>query len=171
MSADVIIEDSRWDAFGLEPLASRAVGAVFAHLNVPEGTEVVVLGCDDARISELNRAFRGRAAATNVLSWPSSERGSAEPGEAPSPPEDDELGDIAISYDTCSREAETGGISLSDHVLHLVVHGTLHLLGYDHVEDPDGDLMESVETAILASLGVPDPYASGAAAPDIDGKD
>jgi probable rRNA maturation factor len=78
---------------------------------------------------------------------------------APPDPEDGpELGDIALAFETCAREAAEAGIPFENHVLHLVVHGTLHLLGYDHVRDADGDLMERTEVEILASLGVPDPY-------------
>ena len=80
-------------------------------------------------------------------------------GDRPAPPEGDpELGDIAIAFETCEREAESGGLSLENHTLHLLVHGTLHLLGYDHEREADADLMESTETAILCKLGVPDPY-------------
>lgn len=160
MSVDVIIEDSRWEEARLEPLAERAVAATLAHLELdPEAWEVTVLGCDDARIAALNADFRGRPAPTNVLSWPSAERGAAVEGAAPLPPEGDpELGDIALAFETCEREAAGQGKPMHQHVLHLVVHGVLHLLGYDHLREGDGDLMESVEIAILAQLGVPNPY-------------
>ena len=79
-----------------------------------------------------------------------------EPGEADDP---ESFGDIAISYDTCAAEAEAAGKPLTDHVTHLVVHGLLHLLGYDHVRDADGDLMEATEVRILARLGLSDPYS------------
>lgn len=160
MSVDVIIEDPRWGEAELETLAERAVAATLAHLKLdPEAWEVTVMGCDDARIAELNAAFRDKQSATNVLSWPSQERGSKEPGADPNPPSGDpELGDIALAYETCQREAAEQGKPQNQHFLHLIVHGVLHLLGYDHVRDGDGDLMESHEIAILATLGVPDPY-------------
>jgi probable rRNA maturation factor len=160
MATEVIIEDDRWDAAGLEPLAQRAVGAVFAHLGLdPEAWEVVVLGADDARLAELNGAFRDKPVPTNVLSWPSAERGARTPGSEPEPPSGDPgLGDIALAWETCAREAADQGKPPEQHFLHLIVHGVLHLLGYDHVREGDGDLMESRETAILATLGVPDPY-------------
>ncbi len=165
MTVDVVIEDERWAAFGLEAVAGRAARAALAHLGLePALFQAVVMGCDDARIAELNGAFRDKAAPTNVLSWPSEERGAEFSGEAPEPPEpgapDDpaELGDIAIAFETCAREAEAQGKPFGDHVTHLLVHGMLHLLGYDHVDDEDAALMEGAERQILASLGIADPY-------------
>ena len=119
------------------------------------------VGCpdNDARIAELNSTFRGKSNATNVLSWPSEERGAHIAGTAPEPPSGDpELGDIALAFETCQKEAIEQGKSAEQHYLHLIVHGVLHLLGYDHEREGDGDLMESVEIAILAELGVSDPY-------------
>ena len=127
---DIVIEDDRWDALGLEPLATRAVAAVLAGLGLGEtGYTLCLMGCDDARIATLNADFRGTPQPTNVLSWPSEDRAAETPGTAP------------------------------DLVTHLVVHGVLHLLGYDHVDAADGDLMEATEVAILARLGLSDPYS------------
>lgn len=174
MGVDVIIEDERWDRAGLEPLAERAVAAALSHLGLePADWDIAVLGCDDDRIAALNADFRGKPKPTNVLSWPSEERGAKDEGAPPEPPVGDpELGDIAIAFETCEREAADAGRPLADHAIHLVVHGCLHLLGYDHVRDRDGDLMETTETAILAKLGVPDPYAlQGPVGAIDDGKD
>lgn len=163
MNVDVIIEDDRWMAVGLEPLAVQAAGAVSRRFELPAGCEAVVMGCDDRRIAALNGTFRDKQAATNVLSWPSAERGADRPGGVPLPPGDVELGDIAIAYDTCAHEARDQGKALSDHVTHLLVHGLLHLLGYDHTDDKDATLMEALETEILGNLGLSDPYGvSGA---------
>lgn len=163
---DIVIEDDRWEDFGLEALADRAVRAALVGLGLgADGFQLVVMGCDDARIAELNADFRGKPKPTNVLSWPSDERAAEGPGEEPEPPEagdaDDPepLGDIALAWETCLREAEEAGKPMADHVTHLVVHGCLHCLGYDHVDDVDATLMEGHEVRILASLGLSDPYS------------
>ena len=162
---DIVIEDDRWEAFGLEALADRAIRAAMDEVGLqPLGFTLCLMGCDDARILELNGDFRGKAKPTNVLSWPSDERrATAEGGvpDAPEPGDDDDaesLGDIAISYDTCALEATEAGKPMADHVTHLVVHGFLHLLGYDHIRDADATLMEATEVRILARLGLSDPY-------------
>ena len=162
MLVDVVFEDSRWEAAGLSGLAEAAAQAVIAHLQlVPpfgDGFEISLLACDDARIADLNRDFRDKPTPTNVLSWPSEERAADEAGEAPFPPEDPELGDIAIAYDTCAREADEQGKEFSTHVSHLLVHGVLHLLGYDHIDDKDAALMEGLEVEILGKMNISNPY-------------
>ena len=162
---DTVIEDTRWEGVDLAALADRAGAAVMAALGLPvDGFALCVMGCDDARIAELNGAFRSLGKATNVLSFPAWDRAADAPGLVPDLPEaghpgdPEELGDIAISYDTCAREATEQGKALPNHVTHLVVHGILHLLGYDHIDDADAALMEGLEARILASLGVDDPY-------------
>lgn len=155
---DVVIEAEEWEAAGLEALAARACGAALAWVGRP-GAEVVVLGCDDARIAALNADFRGKPRATNVLSWPAHEAAPRAPGARPVPPEAEELGDIAIAWQTCRDEAAAQDKPLADHAAHLLVHAVLHLVGYDHEEDADAALMEATERAILAGLGIADPYA------------
>jgi probable rRNA maturation factor len=157
MIVDLIIEDPRWQTLGLADLAERACGAALAEESVA-GAEISLLACDDARIAALNEAFRGKPAPTNVLSWPSEERAAGTPGGQPRTPVDLELGDIAIAYDTCAREAAAAGRGLADHVAHLLVHGTLHLLGYDHIDEEDAALMEGIEVKVLGKLGISDPY-------------
>ncbi len=156
ITADCVIEDDRWQAAGLEALSQRAVSAALTWHGI--GGEVVVMGCDDARIAALNADFRGKPRATNVLSWPSVEHRPHDPGARPDLPDTDELGDIAIAYDTCAAEARAQGKPFDDHVTHLLVHAVLHLLGYDHLNDPDAEVMESAERAILSRLDIPDPY-------------
>jgi probable rRNA maturation factor len=162
MSVDCIIEDQRWADIGFEALAETASDAALTHLGLePLVFELSILACDDARIAALNADFRDKAKPTNVLSWPSDERAAATEGEMPvlpSPGPDSELGDIAISYDTCAREAAEQNKPIKDHVTHLIVHGTLHLLGFDHENEPDAALMEGLETEILGNLGLADPY-------------
>ncbi len=159
MLTDTIIEDPRWDALALEQLAETAASAALSHLGLdPAAFEIAVLACDDARIAALNADFRGKPTPTNVLSWPSEDRDpDALPrGDAQMP---EELGDIAIAWDTCAREAAESGRAPEQHVTHLVVHATLHLLGYDHVDDREATVMEAIETEILGKMGIADPYS------------
>lgn len=162
MPVEVVIEDARWQDAGLVALAEQGSAAALRHLSLdPDAWEIALLGCDDARIAILNQEFRGKPEPTNVLSWPSADRAPSAPGGTPPPPDpgaDPELGDIAIAYDTCLREAGEAGRPLADHTCHLIVHAVLHLLGYDHGTLEDAELMEGLETAILATLGIPDPY-------------
>lgn len=162
---DCVIEDDRWQDFGLETLAIRAAEATLAALELPKDQYTLcVMGCDDARIATLNAEFRGKPTPTNVLSWPAEDLAPDAEGEEPylpgeGDPEDPlPLGDIALAYETCEREAVEGEKPMADHVTHLVIHGLLHCLGYDHVRDGDADRMEALEVRILASLGLPDPY-------------
>jgi probable rRNA maturation factor len=155
-----VVEDPRWEAAGIVALAERAVrAALTAVRRDPELHEVGLLACDDARIAALNADFRGKATPTNVLSWPAFD--GPVPDEPPGLPGEGPLfiGDIALAYETCAREAEEAGIPLADHAAHLVVHGTLHLLGHDHGEDEDAETMEAIETKALASMGIADPYS------------
>ena len=162
---DCVIEDERWASHGLEPLALRAVQATLAELALPEaGFTVALMGCDDARIGKLNAAFRKKDLPTNVLSWPYDDLTAEEVGGTPDSPKPGDaanpcsLGDIAVAFDTCAREAAEAGKTMEDHVCHLIVHGLLHCLGYDHIRDGDAALMEGCEVRILATLGISDPY-------------
>ena len=148
---EVVIEDERWGA-ALPGLCPPAIAAALRGAGLdPAAHEVVVLGCGDERIAGLNARFRGRDKPTNVLSFPAQD---LSPGEVP--PE--ELGDVAISFDTCAREAEEQGKPFGDHVTHLLVHAVLHLLGHDHAEEGEAALMEGLERRILEEMGLPDPY-------------
>ena len=164
MELDVLIEDTRWVALDIEALAHAGVLATCDHLDIDDdAVEICVLACDDARIAALNSDFRDKSTATNVLSWPTEELASHTPGGSPKSPTPDAagalvLGNIAIAYDTCLREAAEMGRPVESHVTHLIVHGTLHLLGYDHIRDPDATLMEAIETEILGKMGINDPY-------------
>ena len=161
---EVLIEEARWEVVDLVALARRAIEATLVHLGIdPDAAEVSLLACDDARIAALNADFRGKPAPTNVLSWPAEDLAPEVPGESPLPPQADPdgslaLGDIAIAFETCAREAEALNKPLSEHTIHLIVHGTLHLLGYDHIRDPDATLMQATEVDILGKMGLDDPY-------------
>jgi len=162
MTVDILFEDPRWQDIDLQRLAEVAKNATLRHLGYDAETfGCDLLACDDARIADLNAEFRGKPTPTNVLSWPSEERGADVDGDDPDPlyPEwDAELGDIAISFDTCHREAADAGKTMSDHVTHLMIHAVLHLLGYDHIRDQDATLMEEIEVHILGKLGIDNPY-------------
>ena len=153
---DIAVEDPRWHDLGLETLAARAITAALTHLAIdPDLAEVSILACDDGRIADLNADFRGKPQPTNVLSWPSDERGAEQDGGNPLPVEPDFDG---------AFEAEIAGKSMAHHVSHLTVHGLLHLLGYDHERDADATLMERIEVEILGKLGIDDPYRDHASA-------
>ncbi|MEM9871609.1 MAG: rRNA maturation RNase YbeY [Pseudomonadota bacterium] len=159
---DILIEDDRWVQAGLTVLAETALGAVLDDQGL-SGAEISLLACDDARITALNADFRDKPSPTNVLSWPETDLAPDADGAAPAAPQPDPdgtlpLGDIAIAYDTCAREAGAQGKPFAHHVTHLLVHGTLHLLGYDHLRPQDAARMEALEVKILGKLGVPDPY-------------
>ena len=116
----------------------------------PEGTyQVTIVLTGNAEMRNLNLTWRGKDAATNVLSFPA-DAGVREPGP---------LGDVVLAYETTLKEARERNIALQDHVSHLVVHGVLHLLGFDHAEDDAAEHMENLERTALASLGIADPYA------------
>lgn len=162
---DCVTEDERWGDIALPALAERAVRVTLAQRGLaPECFEIALLACDDARIATLNAEFRGRDVPTNVLSWPAqafAPRPDGAPPPSPAPGTLDDpagLGDLALAFDTCAREAREYGRSLEDHVTHLVVHGVLHLLGHDHMRDGDAALMETIEVRLLALLGVANPY-------------
>ena len=164
MQIDLTIEDSNWAVLPLQSLANVAATETLAHLGIEDSEcDISLLACSDARIADLNLDFRDKAGATNVLSWPADNLAAESPGGKPTPPAPDmtgelSLGDIAIAYETCQREAAEAGKPMANHVTHLVVHGVLHLLGYDHIRDPDATLMERIEGEILGNLGLDDPY-------------
>ena len=156
MLTEITVEDERWAQIGLPELVERAAKFTLRHLGLaPEEWHISILGCDDGRMSKLNFDHMGKFQPTNVLSWPSAERGAIQPGASPQAPElnNRDLGDIAISYEYCAIEARNVGRSLEGHVVHLVVHAVLHLLGYDHVDNKDAELMENLEREILVSQG------------------
>jgi probable rRNA maturation factor len=136
----------------LEAVAETAIRAALkqSEAEVIGVTEVSVVLTDDAEQRELNRQWRGFDKSTNVLSFPQIE---------PFAPVSGLLGDITLARETVEKEAEEMGISFEAHFTHLVVHGFLHLLGYDHIEEEDAEEMEGLETEILAILGIADPYA------------
>ena len=137
-----------------EIVVQRAIAAAAAAAPTEAGdAEVAVMLTDDAGIRALNRDFRRIDKPTNVLSFPAPEI-CGDAADAPRL-----LGDVAMAYETVRREADEEHKPFAHHLSHLAVHGFLHLIGYDHETDDDADEMEALETAILAQLGIPDPYA------------
>ena len=141
---EVEIEDEAWTA-ALPDAVAVVERAATVALGEVEG-DVVVLLTDDAAVHDLNLRFRDRDRPTNVLSFPAAE--SAAP----------HLGDLVLALGVCAAEAAAQGKSLADHLTHLTVHGVLHLLGRDHVDEVEAEAMEAEERTLLASLGVADPY-------------
>ena len=152
VAVDVSIESPLWDAVAdLEGLAQTAVASALGECRarVPAEAEVSCLFCDDRTIRSLNARWRGQDKATNVLSFPSP--------QAPGAPA--LLGDIVLAFETVEREAAADRKPIADHVLHLLVHGTLHLVGHDHEEPEEAEAMEALETRIMVALGRSDPYS------------
>jgi len=170
---DLVIEEEGWlEALpDLAALAERAARMALEGAGAaPEGYEIALLACDDARIAALNADFRGRPTPTNVLSWPAFELAAETPGARPEAPPPAgsvapvALGDVAIALQTMRREAQLASIPLKDHAIHLILHGCLHLLGYDHDSGDDAALMEGIERRQLLAAGIADPYSEGDAA-------
>lgn len=155
---EVTVEAPGWRSAVTDPetICRRAVAATLEAAG-PAGTvgEVSVVLADDATVRVLNRDFRGKDAPTDVLSFPAGPRSPGLPAECPWP-----LGDIVLALETSAGDAAAAGRPLSAHLAHLVVHGTLHLLGHDHDRPDEAERMEALERRILAGLGVPDPYAA-----------
>ena len=152
---DLMVEAGAWPGEdALEALARRAVAAALAETGAtaPTGTELSLVFSDDAHIQALNAEWRGKDKPTNVLSFPAF---PTEPG-APLPPM---LGDIVLAAETVAREAALEGKPREHHITHLVIHGFLHLMGYDHETDAEAEEMEGLERRALARLAIPDPYA------------
>ena len=151
---EFVENDRRWRAaLPARTLARQAVAAALAEcgLKLARGAEMCIHLVNDEEMRGINKQWRDKDAPTNVLSFPAVD--AAHVGDSKL------LGDVLIAIETLEREAQQEGKSLSDHFRHLVVHGFLHLLGYDHVEDAEAEAMEALETRALQRLGVADPYA------------
>ena len=156
LEVDVSVSCAGWDSVLPPPgeVALRAARAAFRAAWPPparvpaHAAEASVLLADDGLVETLNRDYRGKDGATNVLSF----SGLGEGGFAAGAPV--LLGDIVVAYETAAAEADAGGICLAEHLSHLVVHGMLHLLGYDHEKEADAARMERLESQVLASLGI-----------------
>jgi probable rRNA maturation factor len=149
---NVQLKSSQWKTqlFGVESICQLAAAAVWKTAFESNKTfEVTIVLADDAMVQELNLRFRNLNKPTNVLSFPSGSNELAVYEDIPT------LGDVVVAFETMKAEANS---SVSDHLSHLIVHGCLHLLGYDHEDDEAANKMETLEIKILAGLGIKDPY-------------
>lgn len=163
---EVLVEGGDWSAFGeVDALAARAASAALLRAGVDaQRVEISLMLAEDAAIAELNARFRGKDGPTNVLSWPAFPLAPAAPGALPPPPPlppqgRAPLGDIALAAGVVAEETRERNLAPEAHLTHLIVHGVLHLLGYDHETDADASLMEGLERDALDDLGIADPYA------------
>jgi probable rRNA maturation factor len=143
----IVVDDPKWRKQGLARRVDEA--ARLALSSAKRSGAVTILLTKDARLRALNAQFRGKSRPTNVLAFPADTPGN--------------LGDIAIAYGVAAAEAKGEKKRLIDHAAHLTIHGTLHLLGYDHETAREAKVMEALETKLLARLGIADPYARAAA--------
>ncbi|MBS4047654.1 MAG: rRNA maturation RNase YbeY [Alphaproteobacteria bacterium] len=151
---DIRIASSAWRAALPNPAAAvrrAVVAALKAELPAKAKTSLSILLTDDDEMRKLNAGWRAKDKPTNVLSFPA--ENAVDPAKPPA-----YLGDVALGLATCRREAREQKKTLADHVTHLVVHGVLHLIGYDHMDDEQAEAMEPLETQILAGMGIADPY-------------
>jgi probable rRNA maturation factor len=161
------VELTREDAWPEDAWEQRALAAAHAAIvRTPHGdllttdahVEVSVRLTSDDEVQALNRQYRGKDRPTNVLSFPMVQPDLIDTVSQNSDDGEVLLGDIVLAYGVCAREAAERNITPADHFTHLVVHGCLHLLGYDHMTDDEGDAMEQIERDALAELGIADPY-------------
>lgn len=152
MTLDIAVEHEAWDNLNPSALAEQSLAATAEETADPALSRAIsVLFTSDSSVQILNRDYRDKDKPTNVLSFPS----DLIPGL---PEEHQPLGDLALAFETCAREAAEKGIPAQDHATHLIVHGLLHLLGYDHLEDEEAEAMEGLERRVLKRLGIADPY-------------
>ncbi len=161
MAVDVVIEDARWKTLELKQIANQAFFETLFLLDLHHKSYACcILACDNRQIKQLNNKFRGKNCPTNVLSFPASlenyeTKNTLTPGEANN---FHELGDIAIAFDICKKEATKSKVKFEHHVYHLIIHSVLHLLGFDHEEEENATKMEKIEVQVLAKLGISNPY-------------
>lgn len=153
ITVDCAVEAGKWaDAKACQVIAKKAVVAAAKAVESPllDDAEVSLLFTNDSHVKALNAQWRDQDKPTNVLSFAASEGGG---------PPTQMLGDIVLAQETIAREAGEQGKTFDDHLTHLITHGFLHLIGFDHIEDDEAETMEQLEREICASLGIADPYA------------
>jgi len=151
LDIEIVRQSEAWDGAKVgDDLLTQAALAAFLAAAPNMAGEIAILLTGDAEMQALNRQWGGKDAATNVLSFPSGG-------------DEGHLGDVVLAFETVEREAKQQNITIADHAAHLVVHGVLHLLGYDHEKEDEAVKMETLETTILATLGIADPYGTSEA--------
>lgn len=162
MNIEISIENDSWNKLNVSSIANECVEATFSELKLNgECIEICMLFTDDDEIRTLNKTFRGVDSATNVLSFPATPLEDCccdDECDCGCHEHDLILGSIAIAYETMQKESKEQGKTLENHLRHLIIHSTLHLLGYDHIEADEAKEMEELEIKILKRLGVSDPY-------------
>ena len=166
ITIDILQDDAQWDdvPFDLDAVTKQACNAACNHLREqglwPDAintAELALTLTNDTAIQTLNHHYREKDKATNVLSFPAIDFDNDDPAflalQSPVP-----LGDIVVAYETLDREKDEQDKSLKDHYTHMIIHGLLHLMGYDHIEDDEAEEMESLETEIMQAMGFEDPY-------------
>lgn len=159
LDLDVIVRDEGWHAAiaNVVDICRASAGAAFAAgVSKPVAAEAALVLADDAFVATLNQEYRNKSGPTNVLSFAALDDDGPEVPSGTGAPV--MLGDIIVARETTEREADEAGVGIEHHLRHLVVHGMLHLLGYDHLEDDDAEEMETLEIQVLEAMGVPDPY-------------
>jgi len=159
---DISIAQGGWPS-DCEDRIEACVKAALVHCQTDIGErafELSILLSNDEQVQALNREYRGKDKPTNVLSFPALE--CAAPGHLLLEPGPLHLGDIVLAYGVVAREAQAQGISFDDHLSHLIIHGVLHLIGFDHMENDEAEEMETLEITILKEFGIANPYDSEA---------
>ena len=167
MKTNILLKDKRWAEVPLEKIAESALKLVIENfLENKIHFEVSILASNDTKIREFNKNFRGQKTITNIISWPEHELQPKQPGHFPEKLDKSKfdtegtifLGNLAISYERCSTEAKEKNVNFEDHMLHLLLHGFLHLVGFDHQNDLDANVMENIEIKLLSGVGIKNPY-------------
>jgi probable rRNA maturation factor len=168
ITIDILQDDAQWDnvPFDLDAVTKQACNATYDHLRAQgrwpdmiETAELALTLTNDTAIQTLNHHYREKDKATNVLSFPAIDFDNDDPAflalQSPVP-----LGDIVVAYETLDREKDEQDKSLKDHYTHMIIHGLLHLMGYDHIEDDEAEEMESLEIEVLSALAIENPYTN-----------
>lgn len=165
LQLELVDDDGDWQAFGdIDDLVAAAQRVLSNAPELPAAgpASAVIALSSKAVVRRLNATYRGKDAPTNVLSFPAA--AAASPAAATDAPQ--ALGDVVLAAETVRAEAAAAGIPPAHHFQHLLIHGVLHLIGYDHLTDAEAEAMEALEATLLARLGIADSYADGASAPD-----